>query len=146
MSKKAEIMKQLFTALALLLTSATSLAGLVSVNTSNYIRESGSAVTETLSITLENEGEIRISNVNLQDDAIEVAASTEVYLNGQPVLDPFYLPPGGSVVFPLEAGVHDLEVTVLGKPGGGIAVSFYEDKPDAPVQGVGFEILADGTV
>ena len=71
-------MKQLITALALLLASATSLAGLVSVNTSNYIRESGSAVTETLSITLENEGEIRISNVNLQDDAIEVAASTEV--------------------------------------------------------------------
>jgi hypothetical protein len=139
-------MKQLITALALLLASATSLAGLVSVNTSNYIRESGSAVTETLSITLENEGEIRIANVNLQDDAIEVAASTEVYLNGQPVLDPFYLPPGGSVVFPLEAGVHDLEVTVLGKPGGGIAVSFYENKPDAPVQGKGWELLDDGTV
>jgi hypothetical protein len=139
-------MNKILVALAFLLVNTTAVAGLVSVNTSNYIRESGSAVTETLSITLENEGEIRISNVNLQDDAIEVAASTEVYLNGQPVLNPFYLPPGGSVVFPLEAGAHELEVTVLGKPGGGIAVSFYEDKPDAPVQGKGWELLDDGTV
>ena len=94
-------MKQLITALALLLANATALAGLVSVNTSNYIRESGSAVTETLAITLENEGEIRISNVNLQDDAIEVAASTEVHLNGQPVLDPFYRKHPGNPLVPL---------------------------------------------
>jgi hypothetical protein len=37
-------------------------------------------------------------------------------------------------------------VTLLGKPGGGIAVSFYEDKPDAPVQGKGWELFDDGTV
>jgi hypothetical protein len=86
-------MKQLITGLALLLAHTTALAGLVSVNTSNYTCESGNPVTETPSIELENEGEIRISNVNLQDDAIEVAASTEVYLNGGAVFDPFYLPP-----------------------------------------------------
>lgn len=139
-------MKKLIVAVALLLAHTTVLAGLVVVNTSNYIRDNGSPVTETLWVELENEGEIRVSNVNLQDDAIEVAASTEVYLNGDAVFDPFYLPPGGSVVFPLEAGAHELEVTLLGKPGGGIAVSFYEDKPDAPVQGKGWELLDDGTV
>jgi hypothetical protein len=84
------LFKALVAMLAMSMASGVS-AGLVSVNTSNYIRDNGTPVTETLWVELENEGEIRISNVNLQDDAIEVTASTEVYLNGDAVFDPFYL-------------------------------------------------------
>ena len=120
--------------------------GLVEVNSSQYIRESGNPQAQYLEVTLDNAGEIRVSNVNLQDGYIELAASTDVLLNGSSLMQPFSLPTGGSAVFPLEAGTHYLEVTLRGKPGGGLKVSFYEDKPDAPVQGKGWELLDDGTV
>ena len=121
-------------------------AGLVEVNSSQYLRESGNPQAQYLEVTLDNAGEIRVSNVNLQDGYIELAASTDVLLNGSSLMQPFSLPTGGSAVFPLEAGTHYLEVTLRGKPGGGLKVSFYEDKPDAPVQGKGWELLDDGTV
>lgn len=121
-------------------------AGLVEVNSSQYLRESGNPQAQYLEVTLDNAGEIRVSNVNLQDGYIELAASTDVLLNGSSLMQPFSLPTGGSAVFPLEAGTHYLEVTLRGKPGGGLKVSFYENKPDAPVQGKGWELLDDGTV
>ena len=120
--------------------------GLVEVNSSQYLRESGNPQAQYLEVTLDNAGEIRVSNVNLQDGYIELAASTDVLLNGSSLMQPFSLPTGGSAVFPLDAGTHYLEVTLRGKPGGGLKVSFYEDKPDAPDRGIGFEILDDGTV
>ena len=120
--------------------------GLVEVNSSQYLRESGNPQAHYLEVTLDNAGEIRVSNVNLQDGYIELAASTDVLLNGSSLMQPFSLPTGGSAVFPLEAGTHYLEVTLRGKPGGGLKVSFYEDKPDAPERGIGWEVLADGTV
>ena len=123
-----------------------ALAGLVEVNSSQYLRESGNPQAQYLEVTLDNAGEIRVSNVNLQDGYIELAASTDVLLNGSSLMQPFSLPTGGSAVFPLEAGTHYLEVTLRGKPGGGLKVAFYEDKPDAPVQGKGWELLDDGTV
>lgn len=121
-------------------------AGLVEVNSSQYLRESGNPQAQYLEVTLDNSGEIRVSNVNLQDGYIELASSTDVLLNGSSLMQPFSLPTGGSAVFPLEAGTHYLEVALRGKPGGGLRVSFYEDKPDAPVQGKGWELLDDGTV
>ena len=66
--------------------TTASLAGLVEVNTSQYIRESGSPYAQSLEVTLENDGEIRISNINLQDADVELAASTQIYLNGSSVL------------------------------------------------------------
>lgn len=111
-----------------------------------YIRESGSPSAQTSEVTLENEGEIRISNINLQDADFELSGSTQIYLNGSAVLSPFQVPYGGYAVFPLSAGTHYLEVTLRGKPGGGLEVAFYENKPDAPVQGKGWELLDDGTV
>ena len=136
---------RIFLLLTLLLPSL-AFAGLVEVNSSQYLRESGNPQAQYLEVTLDNVGEIRVSNVNLQDGYIELAASTDVLLNGSSLLQPFSLPTGGSAVFPLEAGTHYLEVTLRGKPGGGLKVSFYEDKPDAPVQGKGWELLEDGTV
>ena len=121
-------------------------AGLVEVNSSQYLRESGNPQAQYLEVTLDNAGEIRVSNVNLQDGYIELASSTDVLLNGSSLMHPFSLPTGGSAVFPLEAGTHYLEVTLRGKPGGGLKVSFYEDKPDAPERGMGWELLEDGTV
>lgn len=97
-------------------------------------------------VTIEHPGEIRIANVNLQDDAIELAESTMLEINGSTLLSPFHLPTGGSVVFPLDAGTYYLTATVRGKPGGGIKVTFYEDQPDAPEPGVGWGLLDDGTV
>ena len=132
--------------IATLLLGQQAMAGLVEINSSNFIRESGSPVTESTAITLENAGEIRVYNTNLQDGAVEVSESTEVILDGQPLLSPFQLPTGGSVVYPLSPGEHTLDVTLYGKPGGGVTVAFYENKPDAPEAGVGFEVLADGTV
>jgi hypothetical protein len=129
---------------ALLTTSA--IAGLVEINSSQYIRESGSPSPQTLEVSLENEGEIRVSNINLQDADFELSDSTQIYLNGSAILSPFQVPYGGYVVFPLSAGTHYLEVTLRGKPGGGLEVAFYENKPDAPVQGKGWELLDDGTV
>jgi hypothetical protein len=126
--------------------TAVSFAGLVEVNTSQYIRESGSPYAQSLEVTLENDGEIRISNINLQDADVELAASTQIYLNGSSVLSPFQVPYGGYAVFPLSAGTHHLEVTLRGKPGGGLEVAFYENKPDAPIQGKGWELMEDGTV
>lgn len=126
--------------------TAVSVAGLVEVNTSQYIRESGSPYAQSLEVTLENDGEIRISNINLQDADVELAASTQIYLNGSSVLSPFQVPYGGYAVFPLSAGTHYLEVTLRGKPGGGLEVAFYENKPDVPIQGKGWELLDDGTV
>ena len=126
--------------------TAVSFAGLVEVNTSQYIRESGSPYAQSLEVTMENDGEIRISNINLQDADVELAASTQIYLNGSSVLSPFQVPYGGYVVFPLSAGTHYLEVTLRGKPGGGLEVAFYENKPDAPAQGKGWELMDDGTV
>ena len=120
--------------------------GLVEVNSSQYLRESGNPQAQYLEVTLDNAGEIRVSNVNLQDGYIELAASTDVLLNGSSLMQPFSLPTGGSAVFPLEAGTHYLEVTLRGKPGGGLKVSFYEDKPDAPIQGKGWDLLDNGTV
>ena len=125
---------------------SVALAGLVEVNSSQYLRESGKSQAQYLEVTLENAGEIRVSNVNLQDGYIELTASTDVLLNGSSLMQPFSLPTGGSAVFPLEAGTHYLEVTLRGKPGGGLKVSFYEDKPDAPERGKGWELLDDGTV
>ena len=127
-------------AATLTLLASIAHAGLVEVTSSTYYRESGSPATEFLEVTLENAGEIRVSNVNLQDDAIEPTAATEVVLNGSPLMQPFTLPTGGSTVFPLAAGTQTLEVTLAGKPGGGVKISFYEDKPDAPVQGKGWEL------
>ena len=121
-----------------------SVAGLVEVNTSQYIRESGAPYAQTLELILENDGEIRISNINLQDADVELAESTQIYLNGSSVLSPFQVPYGGYAVFPLSAGTHYLEVTLRGKPGGGLEVAFYENKPDAPVQGKGWELLTMG--
>jgi len=121
-------------------------AGLVEVNTSQYIRESGSPSAQTSEVTLENEGEIRISNINLQDADFELSGATQIYLNGSAVLSPFQVPYGGYAVFPLTAGTHYLEVTLRGKPGGGLEVAFYENKPDAPTPGKGFQLLDDGTV
>ncbi|MDB2660915.1 DUF1566 domain-containing protein [Luminiphilus sp.] len=121
-------------------------AGLVEVNSSQYLRESGNPQAQYLEVTLDNAGEIRVSNVNLQDGYIELASSTDVLLSGSSLMQPFSLPTGGSAVFPLEAGTHYLEVTLRGKPGGGLKVSFYEDKPDAPERGKGWELLDDGTV
>lgn len=138
-------MFRLFSKLILSLAAPMAFAGLVEVNSSTYYRESGSPVTEFLEVTLENAGEIRVSNVNLQDDAIEPTAATEVVLNGSPLMQPFTLPTGGSTVFPLAAGTHILEVTLAGKPDGGVKILFYEDKPDAPEQGVGWQLLDDGT-
>ena len=129
-----------------ILLPSLALAGLVEVNSSQYLRESGNPQAQYLEVTLDNAGEIRVSNVNLQDGYIELAASTDVLLNGSSLMQPFSLPTGGSAVFPLEAGTHYLEVTLRGKPGGGLKVSFYEDKPDTPEKGTGFEILNDGTV
>ena len=136
---------RLFLLLSLLFPSL-AFAGLVEVNSSQYLRESGNPQAQYLEVTLDNSGEIRVSNVNLQDGYIELASSTDVLLNGSSLMQPFSLPTGGSAVFPLEAGTHYLEVTLRGKPGGGLKVSFYEDKPDAPVQGKGWELLDDGTV
>jgi len=62
------------------------------------------------------------------------------------MLSPFQVPYGGYVIFPLSAGTHYLEVTLRGKPGGGLEAAFHENKPDAPVQGKGWELLDDGTV
>lgn len=138
-------MKYLLTVVILLL-STTVFAGLVSVNTSNYIRGTGSPSTDTTTISLETAGEIRITNISLEDDAIEVVASTVVELNGTAILSPFDIPHGGSAVFPLDAGTYNLSVTTMGKPTGGITVTFFEDQPDAPVQGKGWELLSDGTV
>ena len=129
-----------------ILLPSLAFAGLVEVNSSQYLRESGNPQAQYLEVILDNAGEIRVSNVNLQDGYIELAASTDVLLNGSSLMQPFSLPTGGSAVFPLEAGTHYLEVTLRGKPGGGLKVSFYEDKPDAPERGIGFEILDDGTV
>ena len=130
----------------ILLFPSITFAGLVEVNSSQYLRESGNPQAQYLEVTLDNAGEIRVSNVNLQDGYIELAASTDVLLNGSSLMQPFSLPTGGSAVFPLEAGTHYLEVTLRGKPGGGLKVSFYEDKPDAPERGKGWELLDDGTV
>ena len=136
--------------LAVLVYSVTltdvAFCGLVEVNSSQYLRESGNPQAQYLEVTLDDAGEIRVSNVNLQDGYIELAASTDVLLNGSSLMQPFSLPTGGSAVFPLEPGTHYLEVTLRGKPGGGLKVSFYEEKPDAPVQGKGWELLDDGTV
>ena len=129
----------------ILLCPSITFAGLVEVNSSQYLRESGNPQAQYLEVTLDNAGEIRVSNVNLQDGYIELAASTDVLLNGSSLMQPFSLPTGGSAVFPLEAGTHYLEVTLRGKPSGGLKVSFYEEKPDAPVQGKGWELLDDGT-
>ena len=129
----------------ILLCPSITFAGLVEVNSSQYLRESGNPQAQYLEVTLDNAGEIRVSNVNLQDGHIELAASTDVLLNGSSLMQPFSLPTGGSAVFSLEAGTHYLEVTLRGKPGGGLKVSFYEDKPDAPAQGKGWEVLDDGT-
>ena len=118
-----------------LLFPSLAFAGLVEVNSSQYLRESGNPQAQYLEVTLDNAGEIRVSNVNLQDGYIELASSTDVLLNGSSLMQPFSLPTGGSAVFPLEAGTHYLEVTLRGKPGGGLKVSFYEDKPDAPERG-----------
>ena len=136
---------RLFLLLSLLFPSL-AFAGLVEVNSSQYLRESGNPQAQYLEVTLDNSGEIRVSNVNLQDGYIELASSTDVLLNGSSLMQPFSLPTGGSAVFPLEAGTHYLEVTLRGKPGGGLKVSFYEDKPDAPERGKGWELLDDGTV
>lgn len=133
-------------AAVLTITASLAHAGLVEVTSSTYFRESANPATEFLEVTLENAGEIRVSNVNLQDDAIEPTAATEVVLNGSPLMQPFTLPTGGSTVFPLAAGTHTLEVTLAGKPGGGIRVAFYEDKPGSPNHGKGWELLDDGTV
>ena len=95
-------------------------AGLVEVNSSQYLRESGNPQAQYLEVTLDNAGEIRVSNVNLQDGYIELASSTDVLLNGSSLMQPFSLPTGGSAVFPLEAGTHYLEVALRGKPGGGL--------------------------
>ena len=129
-----------------ILLPSLALAGLVEVNSSQYLRESGNPQAQYLEVTLDNAGEIRVSNVNLQDGYIELAASTDVLLNGSSLMQPFSLPTGGSAVFPLEAGTHYLEVTLRGKHGGGLKVSFYENKPDAPIQGKGWELLDDGTL
>ncbi len=134
-----------FIFLLLLVVSFPAYAGLVEINSSNFLRSSGSPETEVAQVTLENAGEIRIANINLQDDSIELAESTVLEINGATLLSPFHLPTGGSVVFPLDAGSYYLTATVKGKPGGGIKVTFYEDKPDAPVQGKGWELLDDGT-
>ena len=40
---------------------------------SQYLRESGNPQAQYLEVTLDNAGEIRVSNVNLQDGYIELA-------------------------------------------------------------------------
>ena len=139
-------MTKLLVALISALLTTSAIAGLVEINSSQYIRESGSPSPQTLEVSLENEGEIRVSNINLQDADSELSDSTQIYLNGSAILSPFQVPYGGYVVFPLSAGTHYLEVTLRGQPGGGLEVAFYENKPDAPVQGKGWELLNDGTV
>lgn len=132
--------------LMLLVFSNTVVAGLVEVNSSQYLRGTGSPVTDYIEVTLERDGEIRVSNISLQDSDVELIESTDVMLNGTPLMQPFTVPTGGSSVFPLVAGTYQLEVTLRGKPGGGLKVSFYENRPDTPVQGKGWELLDDGTV
>ena len=138
-------MTKLLVALISALLTTSAIAGLVEINSSQYIRESGSPSAQTLEVTLENDGEIRISNINLQDADFELSGSTQIYLNGSAILSPFQVPYGGYAVFPLSAGTHYLEVTLRGKPGGGLEVAFYENKPDAP-RAKGWELLDDGTV
>lgn len=133
-------------AIFLLASAAFANAGLVEINSSNFLRASGAPVAQSTEITLSNSGELRISNVNLLDGSVELAAGTMVELNGNLVMSPFHLPPGGAAVYPIEAGAYVLTVTVVGKVGGGVTVSFYEDKPEVPQPGVGFEALGDGTV
>jgi hypothetical protein len=132
--------------LLLLLDGNAAHAGLVAVSSSSHIRPSGSPETETTHVTLDHSGEVRVANVNLQDDSIELSESSVLEINGSPLLSPFNLPSGGSVVFPLDAGNHVLAATVRGKPGGGITVTFYEDRPNASVRGRGFTVNDDGTV
>lgn len=133
-------------AMAAVLLSSTTLADLVEINTSSYFRDSGNPSTDYLEVTLEYPGEIRVANVNLQDDSIELASSTDVLLDGTMLMQPFSVPTGGSTVFPLTAGTHFLEITMRGKPGGGLRVSIYEDKPGNFGIKKGWELLEDGTV
>lgn len=133
-------------ALSVLLFSTLSLAALVPVHTSQYTRGTGSPTTNSVEVEIKNPGEIRISNINLEDGAVELVESTSILLNGTSVLSPFHLPHGGSVVFPLDVGTYSLETTLNGKPAGGVSITFYEDQPDSPPVGKGWELLNDGTV
>jgi len=130
----------------LVVSSSFAFAGLIETNQTNYIRSTGAPVETVNAVTLNVSGEVRISNTNLQDGAVEPAESTIINIDGIVYLSPFKLPAGGSVVYPLAAGAHTLSVIVKGKSGGGIKISIYEDRPNTPAQGKGFELFDDGTV
>tara|TARA_B100000497_G_C7593394_1_gene356773 strand:- start:403 stop:840 length:438 start_codon:yes stop_codon:yes gene_type:complete len=53
-------------------------AGLVEVNTSQYMRESSPSA-RTLEVTLENEDEIRISNINFQNADMRFSYLSQAY-------------------------------------------------------------------
>lgn len=114
------------------------------VYNNDFIRGSGSPITETINITLTGGGKLLIKNGSLEDDVIELASSTEVYLDGTRILNPFHIEMGMAYLKDLEPGLHMLELTLRGKPGGLVAVTFLEET--SPTAERGFEILPDGTV
>jgi len=125
--------------------SGSAYAELTSQTEAIFLREKGEPTQSSVSLDMKYSGELRIANVNLQDDAIEIAESTEISLNGSRLFPSFSLPNGGLVVFPLTSGRQVLDVTLRGKPGGGVRVEFLEDIPVvAPIR-KGWEVLEDDT-
>lgn len=108
------------------------------------VRTTGTAVTTQFHIVNTNAGELRISNATLTDDFVELAAATEIKLDGQYVLKPFNLPQKGTLVYALNIGTHSLDVTLRGKSGGALTIIAEEFEPTS--SNIGFTILPDGTV
>jgi hypothetical protein len=130
---------------ALLCIGVKAHAELISQTESTFLRGKGEPQPNSISVELKYPGELRIANVNLQDDATDIAESTEILLNGTALFSTFSLPKGGLVVFPLESGSYALDVMLRGKPGGGVRVEFLEDIPVTTPIRKGWEVLEDGT-
>jgi hypothetical protein len=83
--------KKILTAFGLLalgwLVATSATAGEILEET--VVRGSGSPETVTFNVTLENVGEVRLLNDNLEDDAVEPVALTTVLIDGAEFLKPF---------------------------------------------------------
>lgn len=141
----SNVLRVFFIGLLLTVTEA-SLAALVEVGSASFYRKTGAPITEYYDVVLENNGEVRVANGTLVDSSYELSSSTDIRVNGSSLLDPFSIPTGGEAVFALPAGENLIAITLQGKPGGGLKISVYEDKPDVSASQKGWALLDDGTM
>ena len=117
------------------------------VYNNTFVRSTGSPVIETIALNLSSAGTLTIKNGSLEDDITELSSSTEVYLDGVQILNPFHIEAGMAYLKDLTEGSHSIELALYGKPGGQVNVTVMEESSCGPIPYViRYEFLEDETV